>query len=34
MATGMSVDVLAVAIADEIERPRHVRARFTVARAA
>jgi len=29
---GISVADLAVAIADEIERPRHVRARFTVAR--
>ena len=31
---GISVADLAVAIADEIERPRHVRARFTVATAA
>lgn len=30
---GISVADLAVAIADEIERPRHVRARFTVATA-
>jgi putative NADH-flavin reductase len=30
---GISVADLAVAIADEIERPRHVRARFTVASA-
>jgi len=29
---GISVADLAVAIADELERPRHVRARFTVAR--
>ncbi|HEY9029236.1 MAG TPA: NAD(P)-dependent oxidoreductase, partial [Burkholderiaceae bacterium] len=29
---GIAVADLAVAIADEIERPRHVRARFTVAR--
>ena len=28
---GISVADLAVAIVDEIERPRHVRARFTVA---
>jgi len=32
LARGTSVD-LALAIADEIERPRHLRARFTVARA-
>jgi putative NADH-flavin reductase len=31
---GISVADLAVAIADEVERPRHVRARFTVATAA
>jgi putative NADH-flavin reductase len=31
---GISVADLAVAIADELERPRHVRARFTVARPA
>jgi putative NADH-flavin reductase len=30
---GITVGDLAVAIADEIEQPRHVRARFTVARA-
>jgi uncharacterized protein len=30
---GISVEDLAVAITDEVERPRHVRTRFTVARA-
>jgi putative NADH-flavin reductase len=28
---GISVADMAIAIVDEIERPRHVRARFTVA---
>lgn len=31
---GISVADLAVAIVDDIERPRHLRARFTVASAA
>ena len=29
---GISLEDLAVAIVDEIERPRHIRSRFTVAR--